>query len=260
MSTYPRRWGGNTPSVFPAGRTNLRSGFTLIELLVSMTVLALMVLAMSTLMTESSDAVDRGYGQAATDANARALLDTIKNDLEQMVVNSNLFLFYEEDAASGYSGFQSDRVNFFIRGGPDHSGNCTDETLKLVEYKVASADKDTGFGLRRGSKCFQGPTDRDVPSFQLIDNLVQFKVKFMAFDPASDSWVDASQLYGPGSGPILRAPMLADVFVMLLSDKDKKRVEQVSDKTEFIQEHAKRYYTKFAVPSHLRRAPQFGYY
>jgi prepilin-type N-terminal cleavage/methylation domain-containing protein len=71
-------------------RTRNNQGFTLLEIVISITILALMALMISRIFSTSTQAVDRGKGQALLDETARLLLDVIEQDISQALIRTNV--------------------------------------------------------------------------------------------------------------------------------------------------------------------------
>jgi prepilin-type N-terminal cleavage/methylation domain-containing protein len=67
-----------------------KRGFTLLETMVSITILALMVLIISRIFSESTRAVERGKSQSLLDDTARLLLNLIEQDIHQALIRTNV--------------------------------------------------------------------------------------------------------------------------------------------------------------------------
>jgi prepilin-type N-terminal cleavage/methylation domain-containing protein len=186
-----------------------RHAFTLIELLVSIAILTIMVLLIAKIVADSSRASQISYQQAFDDANARAVIDTLMDDLSQMVVVSNRYEpTRDSNRLSQYGAgdeFWGDDIKFQAFLGSSN-------TIMVARYWVdLQPDSDGLYELKRA----EAKPGEQLLSYPVLDHVLQFQVRF--FD-------------GQGRemhGAIHEIPQYVDFYLMVASDATHKRAKQM---------------------------------
>lgn len=247
-----------------------RRGFTLIELLVAMTILSVIVLAMTRIMADSSRAVQLGYQQTFEDSNARAVLDTIADDLTQAIVAPGCEFEIETSPGGGgsvsetyASEFICHKLRFRAALGPELNNPATPaekQTIQLVEYDVTP--EGDHYNLRRSY--VWGATAGSLPSYPLMDYVVGFQVRAHL---TTTNFILTSNPSGSLSGPPTANPVYTippisvDVMLMTLSDQAHIRAMSLSDaaRRTFIRNNAKRHFLQINLPTQSGHLPEFRY-
>jgi prepilin-type N-terminal cleavage/methylation domain-containing protein len=147
-------------------RTLPRSGFTLVEVLVAIAILALLVALLSQILGAGIASVVSGRGRLDADAAARAVLDRIGRDLDQMVVREDADVYLDKQPGN-------DRLYFFAEA-PGFSGATNAPSganpVSLVGYRVNAE-----YQLERLGKALSWDGDAASPDPSM---------RFLTFPPA----------------------------------------------------------------------------
>jgi prepilin-type N-terminal cleavage/methylation domain-containing protein len=208
-------------------------GFTLIELLVSIAILTVMVLLIAKIMSDSSRASQIAYQQAFDDANARAVLDTLMDDLSQIVVVSNRYEVSRRTSRLSKYGVADEFLGDDIRF---HAFLGTSNTILVAQYGVdEDPDSDGLYRLKRG----EADLGKDPDAFPILDHVAQFQVRF--YDGAAREVQSA----------LHEVPQYVDVYLMLVSDATHQRVKQMQRASasaatirEYIYKNGRRHYVR----------------
>lgn len=205
--------------VIPRGRRE-PPAFTLVELLVSMAILTIMILIIGKIIADSTRAADISYAQAFDDSNARAAIDTIMDELNQLVV-SDKWAITKGSKAPTYDDidpdFDADDIIFYAFLGPEESTDLNFlSTLRKVRYRVRDSDSDGIYELRRVIVPRDVNPD-DTKTHPALDHVAQFYVAF--FDR------EGREL----TGTIEETPEFIDIYLMVISDDVHNRVIQMKD-------------------------------
>ncbi|HBA84951.1 MAG TPA: hypothetical protein DCZ95_12725 [Verrucomicrobia bacterium] len=120
--------------------TRKTDAFTLIEVLASMVVLVILMLALTRVFTEATNAFKKGTTTVMRNGAAESALDLIRHELECAVINERLAFYHEADSVdkttgswgANPNGFGFDEVWFVTTGGDQDDGRA----YQLVCYDV----------------------------------------------------------------------------------------------------------------------------
>jgi type II secretory pathway pseudopilin PulG len=206
----------------------------LVELLVSIAILTILVLLVARIVFDSSRATQLAYDQAFDDANARAVMDTVMDDIAQIVVNPMRKAVITEKDLPAY-GLTDDMtgadLEFFTF--PASTG-----TLMKAAYSLQRQNGTDGvYELSRAI----AQADKELKSYPVMDHVVQFRVKF--FNVQGEAM----------PSPLVEMPLYADVYLMVVSDDTHRRLSQLdrsgakaNDKKVFLYRNGRRHYSRVA--------------
>ncbi len=119
------------------GRTT--AGFTLVEVLVALTVLGLMVLALSQMMGAVITATTGGFKHMDSDTQARMALDRIAYDVSKIVRRTDVDYYFQKNAVG------SDQMAFYSESGGYYPSTVTtsaqESNVSLVGYRINSSNQ-----------------------------------------------------------------------------------------------------------------------
>jgi len=243
--------------------SKVSSAYTLIEILVSIAILSLMVVAIARIVTDITRATKAGHRQAYDDANARAVMDMILDDLTQAVNEQSINMFRLTKNDTTYSGsLQAHDLQFVAALGPNFpaSNNDEKETLRIVRYYLNTkpavgntTDPDYPMGetyqLYRSE---EPPANNNASS--VLELLVEFRVTLY----------DDQRNEIPG-GNIDYLPAFVNIYFSVLSEEDHLRARRIQMQagdaamTAYIQKNAHRYFTQAFIPVRNGRKTEYNY-
>lgn len=135
-----------------------RRGFTLLEVIVAITILAVMVLMVSRIFSESTRAVESGKVQTRIDETARLILDLFEQDVHQALVRTNV-AFRVQD-------FNGDESLYFSSTSARRSLSRLPRDIAPVRFLVSGSGFDRQLEL-------EGPSLSDQPTDDDLERLVQ---------------------------------------------------------------------------------------
>lgn len=225
--------------------------FTLIELLVSMTILIIMTLIITKIVSDSSRAVELGYNQAMMDGNARAVFDSLLDDLNRAVAQEGMEMIVSGEQQTYSLLGTSDAISFFALLGPD--AGCA-STVKLVEYDVMQQPGTDFFVLRRGEECTAvGVPGSVTHKYPLMDYVVKLRIKMYSFDAVSGRFREVTSS--------AELPEYAEIMLMTIPDKVHRRAMRMTGdaRMDYIRNNGKRYYVQATFPMANARWAEFDY-
>jgi prepilin-type N-terminal cleavage/methylation domain-containing protein len=267
-------------------RDRRQHGFTLIELLVSITILAIMVLCITRITADTSQAATAGYRQAFDDVGARAVLDSIMDDLAQAkpywgspTDHTDDIFKREDDPSRGNTyddSFKTDTLRFVACLGPNppttnalgkivapDTAEC--DSLKTVFYEVDDGDKPY-WSLRRG-EIWGAVTENQIgnttfPTYPILDYVVEFHVDL--YDENGD-FIDNT--YSISSNPADPRPFPAAILVYLavIAEEDHKKAARIYETrgaaamATFIKLNARRYFSRAYCPTRMGNFADMDY-
>jgi len=168
-----------------------QSGFSLIELMVAMSILAVLLVILMSIVDATAKLWRQNENRVDSYREARAALNIIANDLSSMYVSANTDFFKFEDG-------DSPKLTFLSAMSPDNQeddGNRSDlceVSYQLHEGRTTSRSA-SSFNLYRGFRSSKptsdklqvpGPLPPDPPEEVLARNIAEFKVEAFSVDPS----------------------------------------------------------------------------
>lgn len=143
VSRATRPFGHRSEQAVPLRSLRLRgeNGFTLVELLVSVSVLALLVLLITSLVNSGATITTLGNKRMGADSQARQLLDRMSIDFAQMVKRNDVDFFAKGTTAPNSVGGTmtgNDRIAFYSTVPGYYPSTGSQSPLSLVAYRVNS--------------------------------------------------------------------------------------------------------------------------
>ena len=243
----------------PRGGT---TGFSLVEVLAAMTVLSVMVLLVSRLFTDSTNAWKAGMSRAENCLNARTSLEFMSRELSQALADDILTLVVETATQPDLYGTRaSDAISFVSL---NHLAECRDSgrnpyrDVQQIRYGVQDAG-DGRYLLRRYVtenesvqyfSCYQTPTwwssmSNAYPN-TIGENVARFKV--YAFDSLG--------VYQPSYNSKTHGPPLwIDLVLQVLDARDAVRINTLSGGRE---DYIRRRTQTFTTRVYLRNSAGYA--
>ncbi|MGD9873069.1 MAG: PilW family protein [Kiritimatiellia bacterium] len=174
-------------------RTN-KAAFTLVELLVAMAILAVIILMMAQIFTESTRAFDMGIALADQNLKGRMILDFMAREISQAVVDGTIaFALDSEDVELyGPAVEDADRLHFVTLSESTEGSTFYRQAREVVYFVDEMKDKNnepTGrYQLRRKTRtdsisCYEKPSPHkwwegfsDFEGKTLAENIAGFQV------------------------------------------------------------------------------------
>lgn len=117
----------------------LAGGFTLVEIMVALSVLGILVLALSQIMDSVITATTSGFKHMDADTQARMALDRIAYDVSKMVKRTDVDYYFQKNTSG------SDQMAFFSESGGYYPSTLTSTTqqsnVSLVGYRINSSNQ-----------------------------------------------------------------------------------------------------------------------
>jgi prepilin-type N-terminal cleavage/methylation domain-containing protein len=242
-----------------------RRGYTLLEVLVSIAILSLMVVAVARIVTDMTRATKAGYRQAYNDANARAVLDMILDDLMQAVNEPSINVFSLGSGGTTYSGsFEAADLQFVAVLGPKLDTPAPSDyqksTLKAVRYYMPTPKQDIDgnniYALNRAEQWEWWKARNELitgDSSPVLEYMVEFRI-----DMYDENHQAITDLNG-------RLPSFLNVYFSVLSEDDHRRARRIQTQSgnaameTYIRENAHRYFTQAYFPMRAGRKPEYNY-
>ena len=169
-----------------------------------------MVVMIGKIVNDSNRASQAAYQQAFDDANARAVIDSLMDDLNQLVCSPKYPINRTSSKISGYIAadhFSGDDVSFHSALGPLEDD---EKTYRVSRYCVEDRDGDQVYELCKNS------VDTGAGTYPVLSHVVQF---YIAFFDRQGREITAN--------PITQMPEHADIYLMFISDDVHKRAKQM---------------------------------
>lgn len=199
--------------------------FTLVEMLVSMAILALIVLLMGRIFSDSSDAYKTGLKQSDQNLNGRVVLDYVARELRQAIIDENLVMSVQPSDTDLYDMGEglNDWISFAAIGGDERE-------VELLTYYVRQDTQNIGgvdvvsYELMRGVTFKEDDINAAYKGSQWYDkkgntarhiarNLSGFAIRL--YDKEGDLLNDSSD-----STIVTNLPAYADLYLGLMGDSD----------------------------------------
>ncbi len=206
----------------PPSVPHRRRGFSLIEVLAAMTVLAIMVLLISKIFTDSTRAYAVGVNRTENNAVGRAILELMTREISCALSDDVVTLKVDTGADPALVG-SSDRLNIATlshkaeyRGGNRYRDAAQVQYAVMVNTNRASllrrvTEDESGSYFSCYSNRLWHTTMTGAWSNNLTDSLVRFNV--WAYDTNETYWANYdSQVRGP--------PLYIDICVQLMGEED----------------------------------------
>jgi prepilin-type N-terminal cleavage/methylation domain-containing protein len=223
--------------------SNRRSAFTLIELLIAVTIFAAIALAISGIMSRTSEGIVNNSRQATQNANARMALDYIAREFAQSIAATNITFQSKPDSSTYDSSYQCDELQFatFHNILPPTNTPSFREVIRVAYYVCPTKNY---FSLHRAYKDIDSGSYGTVGSMSSMENsaeLIRYVVEFRAV--CHDTNWSASALMPTTEEH--RLPVFIDLYLSVISETDAKRATAPGvDTVAYINRNAKRYHTR----------------
>lgn len=135
------------------GWKSRRYGFTLIEVMAAVAVLAILVVFMGRVFSESSKVWKLGGKRVESNNSGRAAIDFIASEISSAIINGKLELQRNENADTIY-GTQSDRIAFMASSG---TPSDVDDTYKYSRKYTARQIRQSAFAVIQTNSSGTGP-------------------------------------------------------------------------------------------------------
>ncbi len=225
---------------------NSIASFTLIEVLVSMAIITMIVLMVSNMFLNSSEAWDIGARKAELTTSGRAAIEFIARELSQAVAGP------VESLHTGLPNliFRQENENEirFVALSQEPGGNNRALRDVIFYFKDAPDFKIMACRNRAAIDCYNDkPSDWSRNSANtLLDNILD--LQFFVYETMAD--LDAGN---PAGVPhdFSKLPVCVDVFIEILSRDDMKTADTLSgaNKISFMNKNAKAYSTRVYFPN-----------
>ncbi|MBP7276156.1 MAG: prepilin-type N-terminal cleavage/methylation domain-containing protein [Kiritimatiellae bacterium] len=232
-----------------------RSGFSLVEVLAAMAVLSVIVLIVSRLFADSSNAWDAGTRRMDSNLIARSAIEFLARELSQASADKNVRIKVDSERFGSWERNRSDELYFIgMNSVAEYRSSSPYRDVQQIRYGVITYPSGRLSLLRfvvekEDSGHFTAYSTPGSPWWTpllaynpawgnaMADNLVAFRVNLFDTNGVYQANYD-SQTHG--------TPLYADLYLSLVDDRDATRAEGMSagDRESYVAGKARRYSTR----------------